>query len=482
MTRFRDISVARGDDVIVGGAELEFAPGKLSLIMGRSGEGKTSLLMALAGAAADVGLSVEGEFVGDDGENRSIKDLERPVCCLVPQSPSLYDDLTVGENLEIVRTASSGETGLDEAMMARLLDGISLDDNTNSLSGGQRQRVAIIRSLQSGSRICLMDEPNAGLDVTTSTALLELVEALCEAGFHVALAVHHPEPFLQAADALHLLRDGSLTTLPATQASIDEACRESARDAEATDRTGRAEVRSRGHAHWISRFFLKDLWSHALSPTNLLYIGASCSLIAFTLGFITVTRYPFSPLLFDVTVERIAAELGDLFYRFTVPLFVGILIAARSTSLATTDLLQKQLSGSILALRQLNVPVWRYQGVSLTLSMAISGFVLYLFGLIVSLHMLVLAITVSSGLPEPIVRSFVSSDFFSANLVPSSMGWVGAKVMLSGMCVAAVSLIFGHRAIRSGNEIRNTGAAAVLWAVLAVIVVQTSLILLELGL
>ncbi|MFZ9128851.1 MAG: ABC transporter ATP-binding protein [Pseudomonadales bacterium] len=482
MITLENILVVRGGDTIVEAGRIQCEAGQCSVIVGPSGGGKTSLLMAIGGVGRELGLQVHGQVVMDDGRVFELSDMATPICSLVPQNAALYDELSVQENLDIVMDSHTAPSKINPEVMQRLLDGIDGDAMPNALSGGQRQRVAIVRSLLSGARICVMDEPNAGLDPRRSQDLSDVIASLCATGIHVIVTTHHPKLFVDQAATFYFLAHGRLSEVPKREGSIDEKLECLAQETVAPASVSvPVSLRTTAHRNWIWEFFLRDLWSHFLSPATLLYIATACALIAFTLGYVSVVRYPFSALLLDATIERIAAGLGDGFYRFTIPLIVGILIAARSGSLATMDFLQKQLNGSTLALAQIQVPIRRYRSIGLLAAISFSSAFLYLFAIVVSLYTLGLSISLTTQMHPEVVMAFVVEDIFNNDLQPANWGWILAKMLLSGACVSLICILVGRRNVRSGQQIRDLGALAVLLSVLTVIGIQTALILVELA-
>lgn len=482
MITFENIAVCRGSDTIVEASRIQCEPGHCSVIVGPSGGGKTSLLMAIGGVGRELGLQVHGRIVMDDGRVFNLSDMATPICSLVPQNAALYDELSVQENLDIVMTTHATAPKVDPEVMQRLLTGIDGDAMPNALSGGQRQRVAIVRSLLSGARICVMDEPNAGLDPRRSQDLSDVIASLCATGIHVIMTTHHPKLFVDQAATFYFLADSRLSEVTKREGSIDRELERLTRETVAPPPvSGPVSLRAIARRNWFWEFFLRDLWSHFLSPATLLYIATACALIAFTLGYVAVVQYPFSALLLDATIKRIAAGLGDGFYRSTIPLIVGILIAARSGSLATTDLLQKQSNGSTLALAQIQVPIRRYRSISLLAAISFSSAFLYLFAIVVSLYMLGLSISLTTRMHPEVVMGFVVDDIFNNDLQPVKWGWIIAKMLLSGACISLICILVGKQNVRSSQQIRDLGALAVLLSVLTVIAMQTALILVELA-
>lgn len=472
-------SVARAAQPLLAPTDLDFPPGGITLILGPSGSGKTSLLLALAGIGPRVGLAVTGRYRDEDGRHDDLAGGEGASGSLVFQNAALYDDLSVADNLALVPPRGSPA---DAALIDGLLDGIDPASLPGALSGGQRQRVAIARSLRTGARLILMDEPNAGLDPRREAALVEIVRRLADGGRHVVLAVHHHVPFLALAPrTLFLAGDGRLKAVPPEE--IDVAFTPGATDGPTPGPPGPrpTQVPERRRIWWIAAFFMREVWGLVFAPSTLLYIGAACAFLAFTTGFVAVTRYPLSDILLDLTIERLVAEIGEANARYSVPLFVAVLVAARSGALATTDLSMKRFTGATLALEQLRVPIGVYRGAALLAAMALSMLVLTLFALVVTLQTLAAAVALATAMPLSLTRTFVVADLIPAGAIPEGWGWILAKTLLSGCAVGLISLALGHRAAASGRDITDHASQAVLATVLAVIALNSGLILWELA-
>ena len=182
-----------------------------------------------------------------------------------------------------------------------------------------------------------------------------------------------------------------------------------------------------------------------------------------------------------LTIDQFVAELGSANYRFLVPLLVCILIAARSSSLITTDLAMKQFSHAILALQQLGVNYWLFRGAAIMTGLLISTSVLYVVGLVVALYMIVFSVSVTTGEPAPLLRQLVVSDVFASDLSLQGWPWIIAKTSLSGIAIGLVCLVSGRGVIRSGGDIKARASMAVLISILLVIFLHSSLIVWELG-
>ncbi|MEM9472030.1 MAG: ATP-binding cassette domain-containing protein [Pseudomonadota bacterium] len=483
MIRFEGLSVQRGPQAIVKDVALEFPDHGITTIVGPSGAGKTSFLYALGGIGKAVGLNVTGKVGNSKGPPEDLAVDGEPRGSIVFQSPALYDEFSVKQNLDLVASNNPAPDEANLSEVSKLLEGIEPDQLPNALSGGQRQRVAIARSLYADHNLILMDEPNSGLDVTRARVLVDTVRRVAQTGRHVVIAAHYPEPFLKhATQVLFLDGKGNIAPIPATSDGIRKAF-EDVEKADVPQRHSGSVVSIRSHSvsYWIREFFRRELWSLVIAPSNILYIGIACALLAFTASYVTVARYPFSGLLLDLTLDVLVAELGAANFRFTVPLFVSILVAARSGALCTTDIAMKSLSNETIALNQLRVPIHLYRGASLLVVLALSTFILYVIGVVITLLMITVAVAIPTDVPPAILRSLVISDIVNQDGSLASWSWILAKTLLSGAAIGVVSLAIGRRSVKSGRDITASASLAILVSVLAVIALHSLLIVMELG-
>ncbi|MBU6448805.1 MAG: ABC transporter ATP-binding protein [Rhodospirillales bacterium] len=166
-------------------------------LLGRSGEGKTSLLRALAGLLPATGAPWQG-----------LAPEQRPIGYL-PQETRLFPHLSVLENTAY---ALKGKARLDEARA--LLAELGLEElaarQPHQLSGGQGKRVALARALAHGPQLLLLDEPSAGLDRQTRDETLDWLKQAAGARGIPVLAATHDYDIAAQADALALLAEGRI--------------------------------------------------------------------------------------------------------------------------------------------------------------------------------------------------------------------------------------------------------------------------------
>jgi iron complex transport system ATP-binding protein len=163
--------------------------------VGPNGAGKTTLLRAIAGL-----VPYAGSIRVDGREVRTQRPGERArTIAVVPQSPLLPPEMTVGEYVALGRTPRLGMLGRPGASdrravssaLARLgLDALA-ERRLGALSGGERQRAVIARALAQEAPVLLLDEPTTALDIGRQQEALDLVSALrAEGGLTVLSAMH----------------------------------------------------------------------------------------------------------------------------------------------------------------------------------------------------------------------------------------------------------------------------------------------------
>ena len=205
--------------------DLQLPVNGLTVLFGRSGSGKTTILRCLAGLERAPGghLRFDGEIWQDD--TRWVPAHQRPLG-YVFQEASLFQHLTVRGNLHygLRRVPDASQARLDQAIE---LLGIRplLDRKPDLLSGGERQRVGIARALAVNPRLLLMDEPLSSLDAARKIEILHYIERLRdELGIPIIYVSHAIEEVTRLADLLVLVSAGKVTgvgSVPELAARLD---------------------------------------------------------------------------------------------------------------------------------------------------------------------------------------------------------------------------------------------------------------------
>lgn len=181
----------------------------VTVLFGRSGCGKTTVLRCLAGLHRAEGELRFGSEIWQDAQT-FIPTHQRPLA-YVFQEPRLFPHLDVRENLLFgYRRIPEAGRRVQPKDAIRLLGLESLlTQRPSQLSGGQQQRVAIARALLTSPRLLLMDEPLASLDLDSKAEILPYLERLrLTLDLPVVYVTHAPEEMARLADHLVLLDAG----------------------------------------------------------------------------------------------------------------------------------------------------------------------------------------------------------------------------------------------------------------------------------
>ena len=193
--------VVRGRREVLRGLTFAVHAGEVTGLLGPSGCGKTTLLRSLVGVQriTSGGVRVLGEPAGS-------ADLRDRVG-YVTQDPSVYDDLTVTENLSFFARV----LGVDRAEVDRCIDAVDLRSHAGEvvsrLSGGQRSRVSLAVALLGDPELLVLDEPTVGLDPVLRQELWGLFHRIADAGAAVLVSSHVMDE-AERCDRLMLMREG----------------------------------------------------------------------------------------------------------------------------------------------------------------------------------------------------------------------------------------------------------------------------------
>ena len=209
------ISVRYGGNVAVDGVDVVVPAGGMIGMVGANGAGKSTLINALAGWSRGP-ATVRGKvrLGGRSMDWLSPHRRARRGLVLVPEGKGIFADLTVSENLALVRPPRNPRGrhpfSMDEIfeLFPRLAD--RRTHKGGMLSGGERQMVAVSRALRAAPSVLLLDEPSAGLAPRLVYELLATMRRLVDRGLSVFLVEQNVRATLELVDELYLLERGKL--------------------------------------------------------------------------------------------------------------------------------------------------------------------------------------------------------------------------------------------------------------------------------
>ncbi|MFI5757885.1 ABC transporter ATP-binding protein [Streptomyces sp. NPDC051569] len=209
--RAHGLTVRRGDRTVLRGLDLTVQPGRITGLLGPSGCGKSTLMRAIAGTQANVTgtLDVLGRPAGDPTLRARIG--------YVTQAPSVYDDLTVRQNLDyFAAVLDPGRARRDarRETVARALTDVDLSSHADALagrlSGGQRSRVSLAVALLGAPELLVLDEPTVGLDPVLRRDLWNLFHRITAERGATILVSSHVMDEAERCHRLLLMRDGEI--------------------------------------------------------------------------------------------------------------------------------------------------------------------------------------------------------------------------------------------------------------------------------
>ena len=226
----RDLSAGYRGMTVVSGVCLTVAPGEIVALLGRNGAGKSTTLLAIAGAIrARHGSVVELDGHPLHGERPEV--IASRGLALVAQGHRLFPAMTVAENLRIGAFARRrlGRAAI-EADLSRVYAMFPVLDRfrqrpAGQLSGGQQQMVVIGQALMGRPRILMLDEPSAGLAPAVVTDVYRALDRLRDEGLGLLVVEQDLGLALSRSTRTYVLSNGCVVVSGAST-DIHDAARE----------------------------------------------------------------------------------------------------------------------------------------------------------------------------------------------------------------------------------------------------------------
>ena len=233
----RDLQKSFGTHRVVHGLNLQVAAGEVCGFLGANGSGKTTTIRMLCGLLTPDGGS--GTCLGLDIVANAPR-IRRAVGYMT-QHFSLYDDLTVFENLDFVARVYQlrDRRQAVQGMLARMGLARRADQLAGHLSGGWKQRLALAACVLHEPRLLLLDEPTAGVDAEARREFWDLIHDMAGEGLTTLVSTHYMDEAERCKRIVYLsdghivaqgapdqmARNSKLVTYEAAGEGIDEAAR-----------------------------------------------------------------------------------------------------------------------------------------------------------------------------------------------------------------------------------------------------------------
>ena len=190
---------------ILKGVTLNIEFGSCIGILGGNGSGKTTILSILAGITdAD-----EGEFICEDYDLLKDDKRRRFLVGIIPQCNPLIEELSGKDNLLLWHDRKYLNMSAKEGIIKELGITKFINKRVSTLSEGMKKRLSIACAVKKHSKILLMDEPSAALDIAAKEVIHEYIKRFT-AGGGIVILVTHDEGELNLCDRHYILKDGIL--------------------------------------------------------------------------------------------------------------------------------------------------------------------------------------------------------------------------------------------------------------------------------
>ena len=214
--RLVNVRKSFGERVILDGVTLDVPEGRITVIMGSSGHGKSTLLKLLIGAltpdSGEIDLDGQSLYAFDEKQ----WDEYKRHFGMVFQGAALFNSMTVGENVSLPLRE---HTQLDESIIEKIvkikLELVGLrgfeDLRPAELSGGMKKRVGLARAIVLDPKIVFYDEPTSGLDPVTAAVIDKLIQDLTrKVGITSLVITHDMTSAFAIGDQLAMLYEGKI--------------------------------------------------------------------------------------------------------------------------------------------------------------------------------------------------------------------------------------------------------------------------------
>lgn len=212
----RDVAIGFGDRPVLDGLNLEIVPGKTTVVVGRSGSGKSVLLKLMMGLVRPQ----RGQVIAFGHDLAKVSPVEllelRKRMGMLFQNYALFDALSVEDNIGFPLRENSALDGKTISRLARDLAGVlGLGGSEQllpaELSGGMKKRVSLARALVFNPEVVLFDEPTTGLDPIMIEKVDEMI-ALAAERYQITSVIisHDMASTARLADRVAFLHDGKI--------------------------------------------------------------------------------------------------------------------------------------------------------------------------------------------------------------------------------------------------------------------------------
>jgi len=206
--RLEGADAGYGDMLVLRGMDFTIGTGEVAALFGPNGAGKSTLLRALTGL---VPLSAGRLYVDENRVLRpSVHALAHAGICHITQGRSIFDALTVRENIRLFSSRAHEREGLERAVSAFPALGKRLDQLASTLSGGEQQMLALSRAYVCAARVVLVDELSLGVAPVVLDDIFRSLSDLARNGAGLLIVEQYVSRALAIAQRAYVLSRGAI--------------------------------------------------------------------------------------------------------------------------------------------------------------------------------------------------------------------------------------------------------------------------------
>jgi branched-chain amino acid transport system ATP-binding protein len=213
MLKVEGLHVRYGPIAAVRGISFNVETGELVALLGANGAGKSSTLLAIAGALR----ASEGRITLDEKDITGVapERIVRGGISMVPETRDIFPDLTVTENLRLggfVHRKNPKAWTEDRDMVLEIFPvlGERANQAAGTLSGGEQQQLAIARSMMTRPKLLVLDEPSLGLAPAIVERIFDMIRRLRDTGLTILLVEQNANMALKCADRVYVMALGEI--------------------------------------------------------------------------------------------------------------------------------------------------------------------------------------------------------------------------------------------------------------------------------
>ena len=212
MIKVNNISGSVKSKILFKNISFDLPNNKITGLLGANGAGKTSVFKALAGLSKIDSGNIK--FFEKDLHTMNLEQRSNVGINYVPQENSLFDDLSLRENLEAIVELKFKEVSSEKSdQIINLLYVMNLSDKADTkskfLSGGEKRKTEILRSILLDSKFILLDEPFAGVDPISVEEIIKMLKKF-KKNLGIFISDHSFRDVMNVCDEIILLNQGEL--------------------------------------------------------------------------------------------------------------------------------------------------------------------------------------------------------------------------------------------------------------------------------